>query len=78
MGENHRANHIARKQVGRELDALEFDAEGLCQAFDEERLGQSRASLEQDVAICEQGDEHALDHLLLADHGLSNFCRDAR
>ena len=68
-----RADDIAGEQVGRELDALELDADGGAEGADEERLGEAGHALEQHMAVGQQGDEHALDDGILANDGLPDF-----
>ena len=72
-GEDHRAHDVAGEEVGRELDALELDAEGGAKGFDKERLGEAGHALEQHVAIGQQGDQQAFDDGILADDGLPDF-----
>ena len=54
---------------GRELDALEHQAQGLRQGAHQQGLGGAGQTGDQAVAAHEQGDHHLLQHLLLAhDH----------
>jgi len=46
------------------------------EGFDGHGLGQTRHALQQDVAIREQTDEQALDHIVLADDHLAHFGGD--
>ena len=71
--EDHRAHDVARQQVGRELDALELDAEGGAQGLDEERLREAGHALKEDVAVGQEGDQHAFDDGILADDGAADF-----
>ena len=61
------ADEVRGDEVGRELDAPERGVEGLGEGADRERLGEAGDALEQQVAAGEQGDEHALEHRVLAD-----------
>ena len=56
-----------RHQVGRELDALEHQAQRLRHGAHQQRLGGAGQSGDQTVAADEQRDHHLLEHLLLAD-----------
>ena len=71
------AGDVGRHQVGRELDALEDQAERLRQRAHQQRLGRSRQAGDQAVAAHEQGDQHLLDHLVLSDNHLADFAHDA-
>ena len=71
--EDHRADHVARQEVGGELDALELDAEGGAEGLDKQRLGEAGHALEEDVAVGQEGDKQALDDGVLADDGLADF-----
>jgi hypothetical protein len=71
---NHGANDIAGEQVGRELDALELNAESGAEGFDEKSFCEPGHALEENVAIGEQGDEESFDGGVLTDHGFANFC----
>ena len=66
-------HHIARQQVGRELDPLELYAERRAQRLDEQGLGESGHALKQHVAVGEQRHEHALDDGILANDSLADF-----
>jgi len=71
--EHHGADDVAGQQVGRELDALELDAEGGAEGFDEQGLGEAGHAFEEDVAVGEEGDEQALNDGVLADDGFADF-----
>ena len=71
--EDHSADDIAGEEVGGELDALELDADGRAERSDEEGLGEAGHAFEEDVAVGQQGDQHAFDDSFLADDGLANF-----
>src|SRR5262249_20297522 len=62
-----RADDVGGQQVGRELDALERQAERLCQGADSERLGQPGNAFEEEVAAREQPDEQSIKEQPLAD-----------
>ena len=71
--EDHRAHDVAGQQIRGELDALELDAQGDADRFDEQGFGEAGHALQQHVAIGEQRYEQALDNGILADHGLADF-----
>ena len=60
-------------QVGRELDAVEAQAQRLDERRDQQRLGQPRHADQQRVARAEQRDQQLLDHRLLPDDHLAQF-----
>ena len=62
-----RADEVRRDEVGRELHAAERPAHHLRERLDGQRLREAGDALEQDVAVGEQRDEHALEHRVLAD-----------
>ena len=71
-----RAGHVAGHQVGRELDPLEGQVRGLGQRADQQGLGQPGHAFQQGVAAGEDGHQHLLDHLVLADDHLGQFLPD--
>ena len=62
-----------RHQVGRELDAVELQVDGLGDGADHERLGQARHADHQAVAAGEQGRQQVIDDVLLADDDLGDL-----
>ena len=46
--------------------------EMLGQGLDRTRLGKTGKAFDQEIAACEQPDQHALDQMILAEHGLSD------
>src|SRR5207237_482327 len=54
-------------------DAHEGGAEGVRDGADGERLGEAGHTLEEDVAIAEQANEDALEHVALADDDLTGL-----
>ena len=60
-----RSDEVGRDEVGRELDARERPAEDARGRLDRQRLGETRNALDQEVALCEQADEHPLEHRVL-------------
>ena len=71
------AGDVAGHQVGRELNALERQVQRLGQRADEQRLGQAGHAFEQRVAAGEDGDQHLLDHFVLADDDFGQLVADA-
>ena len=71
-----RADEVRGDEVGRELDAPEGRVERVGEGPDRERLGEAGDALEQQVAAREQGDEHALEHRVLADDHASDLEQD--
>ena len=62
-----RADDVGGHEVGRELDALGVEPQHLAQRLDQQRLGEAGHADQQRVAAGQDGDERALDHLLLAE-----------
>ena len=60
-----RADEVGRDEVGRELHAREGAAEHAGGRLDRQRLREARNALDQQVALREQADEHALEHRVL-------------
>ncbi len=75
--EDHRADHVGREQVGRELDPGERCVDDLRQGPHRQRLGQAGHALEQDVAAGEQPDQQPLDHGVLSHDPAGHFLEDA-
>ena len=67
------ADQVGRHQVGRELDALELQVQGVGQRPHQQRLAQAGHAFEQHVAAGDQGGQRALDDLLLADDHLADL-----
>ena len=60
-----RPDEVGGDEVRRELDPRERPAEHACGGLDGQRLRQAGDALEQQVALREQADEHALEHVVL-------------
>ena len=69
------ADDLVGRRVGRELDALELRAEHVGHRAPEQRLGAARGALDQDVPLCERGDEQQIDD---AAPGRRRPCRSPR
>ena len=67
--EDLRAHDVGGEQVDRELHAAELEVDGLGHRLHEQRLGDARHALEQQVAAREQRDQHPLHHAALAHDG---------
>ena len=70
------ARDVARQEVGRELDALEAEVEGLGHEAGDERLGQARVVLDEDVPVGEDAGQDLLEHVRLADDHLAERGED--
>ena len=66
--EDLRADDVGGEQVDGELDAGEVEVDRLGQGRDQERLGQARHALKQQMPAGEQRDQEPLDDDVLADH----------
>src|SRR6056297_2866016 len=75
---HHRADHVARKQVRRELDALEVRTERLGQGLHQQGLRKPGHPLEQNVATGEQGYLQPLDNPLLPEYRLADLASQPR
>jgi hypothetical protein len=73
---NLRADDVGGQHVRRELQAREFDAEGLRERFHGERLGEAGHAFEEDVAVGEQADDEAFGEIILADDDLAEFVEE--
>ncbi len=71
-----RAHQVGGHQVGGELDALELAADGLGQGFDRHGFGQAGHAFDQDMAARQQGDDQALQQVILPDDDLLHFIED--
>ena len=60
---------IGWQQVGRELDAAEIRLDILRQRLDRARLRQPGQAFDEKIAVCQQADDDAFNHGLLADDG---------
>jgi hypothetical protein len=67
------ARDVAGHQVRRELNALERQVQRLRQGRYQQRFGETRHADQQGVAAGQNGDEHLLDDLFLADDDLAQF-----
>jgi len=74
---DRRARDVRRHQVRRELDAGEAKARHLCEGARDERLGEARKVLDQDVAVREYAKQDELECLALPDDGALDFVEEA-
>ena len=61
------AREIGRQKVRRELQAMEIALDAVAQHLDRARLGKPRSAFDEQVAVAQEGDEHAIQQSLLAD-----------
>ena len=71
-----RANNVGGHQVGRELDAAEVQRQHVAECANQQRLTETRHTLEQYVAAAEQRDKHLAYGVLLADDDLAELAFD--
>ena len=69
---NFGADNVGRQQIDGELDAAELKIDGLRQGANQERFGQSRHALQEQVPAGQQGDHHPFDDYVLADDNFGN------
>ncbi len=67
------ADHVGRHQVGRELDAVEFQVERAGQRADQGGFAQAGHAFEQRMAADEEAGQHAVDDRLVADDRLGDL-----
>ena len=60
-----RSDEVGRNEIGSELHASKRPAQDSRSRLDRQRLGETRDALDQEVALCEQADEHSLEHFVL-------------
>jgi len=70
---DHCTDNVGGEQVGCELDAAELGVDSLGQGFNSQCLSEAGHAFQQDVAVGEQTDEQAVEHLMLTDDHSSNF-----
>ncbi len=71
-----RAGDVRRHEIGRELDAVEAEIEDICHGFYQQRLCQTGRASDQAVPTRDEGDEHLIDDILLADDDLADFRKE--
>ena len=71
------AGDVRRHQVGRELDALEDQAERLRDGADHQRLRRAGQAGDQAVAADEERDQDLVEHFVLPDDDLAHLREDA-
>ena len=69
-------DEVARHEVRGELDPPERGVEDVGEGLDREGLGEARDALEEEVAAGEEGDEHPLEHRVLADDHPADLVQD--
>ena len=70
------AGDVGRHQVGRELNAPEFERQSVGQRADQQRLGQARHAHQQAMPAGEHRHQQFLDHLLLPDDHAAQLLGD--
>ncbi len=70
--ENLGADDVGRQQIDGELDSAELQIDRLGQGADQQRFGQARHALQEQVSAGEKGDQDAFDNDVLADNDLGN------
>jgi hypothetical protein len=75
--EDFGAGDVGGHQIGRELDALEAQVADIGDGFDEQRLREARCAGDEAMTAAEQGDEHFINDMLLADDDLSDLHKEA-
>ena len=70
---HRRADHIGGHQVGRELNSRILQRDGLRERAHQQRLADARHAFEQHVRARQQRNQHAFDHLALADDRLGDL-----
>ena len=71
------AGDVGRHQIGRELDALEHQAERLRQRANQQRLGGPGRPVIRQWPPTNKRDQHLLDDLFLSDDDFADFADDA-
>ena len=71
-----RAGDVGRHQVGRELNALEGQAQRLRNGADHQRLRRARQAGDQAMAADEERNENLVEHFFLADDHLADLAEN--
>ena len=71
-----RADQVAGDEVRGELDPAERGMEDVGERLDREGLGEAGDALEEEMAAGEEGDEHPLEHRVLADDDPPDLVED--
>ena len=74
--EDLRAGDVGGHEIGRELDAVEAEVEDIGHGFHQQRLRQTGCASDQAVAARDQGDEHLIHDILLANDDLADFRKE--
>jgi hypothetical protein len=73
FGEQVRARHVGRHQVGRALHARELQVHGFRECPDEQGLAESRRSLDERMPLAEEAQEQVIDERALPDEHPSDL-----
>ena len=68
----------AGNRSGRELQALEAGLNGRSHRLHGQRFRETRYAFEQDVTICEQAEEQAINEIFLPDHHAADLLAQCR
>ena len=74
---HRRARDVGGHQIRRELNARKPHVERLRKRTRDQRLGEAREVLDQDVAVREEPEQHQLEGVALADDGALDLDKDA-
>jgi hypothetical protein len=75
--EDFRAENVRRQQVDRELNPGELQVDRFREDRDEQRLGQARDALQQEVPAGKQRDQHSFNDDVLSDDDRRDALADA-
>ena len=78
LGQDLGADDVGGHQVGRELDALEAEPQGVAGGLAHQGFAQSGDAFDQDVAAREQCGQGFADDILMADDNLADLGFGAR
>ncbi len=70
------AEDVGRHEIWRELDTTELDIHGLAERSEQQRLAQTRDTLEQDVALAQQSEHDRSHELDLTDDDVADLGLD--
>ena len=70
---DERTDDVGRKKVRGERDAPELEPERLSESVARKRLGETGNALEEDMTVCDHGEDESVDELLLPDDDLAHL-----
>ena len=71
------SHQVRRDEIRRELNSPELSANGSGEGLDREGLGKARNAFHEQVPLRQDGHQHALEEMILADDDLLHFVEDA-